>query len=101
MPTIEVFNEDCMEVMSRYPDKYFDLAVVDPPYGGGCSQSVDVERESNSSAVTLTGTASQEGVSEVGLHATISAERTGGEWAKKYQQGSIPSNIKHWDMRDI
>lgn len=45
MHTSEVFNEDCMEVMSRYPDKYFDIAVVDPPYGGGCSQSVDVERE--------------------------------------------------------
>jgi len=29
----QVFNEDCMEVMKRYPDKYFDLAVVDPPYG--------------------------------------------------------------------
>ena len=29
----QVFNEDCMKVMSRYPDKYFDLAVVDPPYG--------------------------------------------------------------------
>lgn len=27
------FNEDCMAGMSRYPDKYFDLAVVDPPYG--------------------------------------------------------------------
>jgi len=30
-----VTNEDCMVVMARYPDKYFDLAVVDPPYGGG------------------------------------------------------------------
>ena len=29
----EVFNEDCMSLMARYPDKYFDLAVVDPPYG--------------------------------------------------------------------
>jgi len=28
-----VFNEDCIEVMKRYPDKWFDLAVVDPPYG--------------------------------------------------------------------
>lgn len=27
------YNEDCMAVMARYPDKYFDLAVVDPPYG--------------------------------------------------------------------
>lgn len=25
---------DCMDVMRKYPDKYFDLAVVDPPYGG-------------------------------------------------------------------
>ena len=28
-----VFNEDCIEGMKRYPDNYFDLAVVDPPYG--------------------------------------------------------------------
>ena len=32
MSKSEVFNEDCMEGMKRYPDKYFDLAVVDPPY---------------------------------------------------------------------
>ena len=25
--------EDNMELMKRYPDKYFDLAIVDPPYG--------------------------------------------------------------------
>jgi len=24
---------DCMELMARYPDKHFDLAIVDPPYG--------------------------------------------------------------------
>lgn len=29
------FNMDCMEAMKRFPDKYFDLAVVDPPYGIG------------------------------------------------------------------
>ena len=28
-----ITNEDNMELMSRYPDKYFDLAIVDPPYG--------------------------------------------------------------------
>ena len=37
MPKIELFNEDCMIVMARYPDKYFDLACVDPPYGIGVS----------------------------------------------------------------
>ena len=30
-----VFNEDCIEGMKRYSDNYFDLAVVDPPYGIG------------------------------------------------------------------
>ena len=29
----EVYNMDCMEGMDKYPDKYFDLAIVDPPYG--------------------------------------------------------------------
>ena len=28
-----------MELMSRYPDKYFDLAIVDPPYGIDISRS--------------------------------------------------------------
>jgi site-specific DNA-methyltransferase (adenine-specific) len=27
-----------MELMARYPDKYFDLAIVDPPYGIGASK---------------------------------------------------------------
>jgi site-specific DNA-methyltransferase (adenine-specific) len=30
---VEISNEDCMALMPRYPDKYFDLAIVDPPYG--------------------------------------------------------------------
>ncbi len=28
-----VYNMDCIIGMKHYPDKYFDLAVVDPPYG--------------------------------------------------------------------
>lgn len=27
------YNMDCMEGMKQYPDKYFELAIVDPPYG--------------------------------------------------------------------
>ena len=29
------YNMDCMEYMRTLPDKAFDLAVVDPPYGDG------------------------------------------------------------------
>jgi len=37
-PTYEIenfqfFNADNMEIMAQYPDKFFDLAIVDPPYG--------------------------------------------------------------------
>lgn len=32
---IDFRNEDCMAGMKRYPDKYFDLAIVDPPYYSG------------------------------------------------------------------
>jgi site-specific DNA-methyltransferase (adenine-specific) len=30
-----VYLMDCIEGMKQYPDKYFDLAIVDPPYGIG------------------------------------------------------------------
>lgn len=36
---------DCLDAMRQMPDKAFDLAIVDPPYGGGAgSQFVQVER---------------------------------------------------------
>ena len=28
-----IYNMDCMEGMRQIPDKYFELAIVDPPYG--------------------------------------------------------------------
>lgn len=33
------YNVDCMEYMRTLPDKAFDLAVVDPPYGIGISEN--------------------------------------------------------------
>jgi site-specific DNA-methyltransferase (adenine-specific) len=30
---LQITNEDNMELMARYEDNYFDLAIVDPPYG--------------------------------------------------------------------
>lgn len=33
MPSSEVYLMDCIQGMKQYPDKWFDLAIVDPPYG--------------------------------------------------------------------
>ena len=29
---LDLYNEDCMDVMARYPDNYFDICVTSPPY---------------------------------------------------------------------
>lgn len=29
------FMLDCVEGMKKFPDKYFDIAIVDPPYADG------------------------------------------------------------------
>ncbi len=39
---ITITNECNMELMKRYPDKYFDLAIVDPPYGIGMAKGIEV-----------------------------------------------------------
>src|SRR5690554_2456275 len=35
MKNLKITNEDNMELMARYPDKYFSLSIIDPPYGIG------------------------------------------------------------------
>ena len=50
----KLYHMDCMEGMAQFPDKYFDLAIVDPPYfaeanlhyhnGGGVVSGTGVRR---------------------------------------------------------
>lgn len=42
--SLTITNEDNMLLMARYPDKYFDLAIVDPPYGIGESSNDNKSR---------------------------------------------------------
>lgn len=96
------YNMDCMDGMKQFPDKYFDLAIVDPPYGGGCSQSVQVERErADCKAEAQTLKNESVPVSEVGLTATLKATKaTGGRFARyevpRQQKGTL--NCQHWDV---
>jgi len=52
MPISEAYNEDNMIGMARYPDKFFDLAIVDPEYGrkedGGKNRGKNVRQKNGS-----------------------------------------------------
>ena len=37
----EVHNIDCLELMRTLPDKCFQLAIADPPYGGAGNEQID------------------------------------------------------------
>ena len=36
---LSFYNGDCMDLLKQTPDKYYDLALVDPPYGIGISSN--------------------------------------------------------------
>ena len=91
------YNMDCMEGMKEYPDGYFDLAIVDPPYGDGGVPG----RTENGSDRDSTGTATiprggvarqteippREGISHTG-YGRGKVHRTGGTWAEKFGKKS-------------
>lgn len=37
---LDLRHADCMDLMREFPDKHFDLAIVDPPYGIGASAGI-------------------------------------------------------------
>jgi site-specific DNA-methyltransferase (adenine-specific) len=45
---ITITNEDNMDLMARYPDKYFDLAIVDPPYGISVNMNAGRKKDTKS-----------------------------------------------------
>lgn len=66
------YNIDCMEYMETVPDNYFDLAVVDPPYGGTVNKRFGERFD---------------------RYDKIFTERRGGGWAGKFGNG-----INDWDI---
>lgn len=74
------YCRDCMDAMKEYPDKYFDLAIVDPPYGGA---GKDVEETFNGAVYGRFGGHFEK---------YIKAKRTGGRGALKYGE-----KINKWD----
>lgn len=50
---LTITNEDNMELMARYPDKYFDLAIVDPPYGISVNMNAGRKKDTKSKKRTI------------------------------------------------
>ena len=65
----EVYNCNCMDFMRSIPDKHFDLAVVDPPYGSAGTTFWGGGNQGSAGCSTVT-------------------SRTGGTWAAKYGKKS-------------
>lgn len=44
-----IYNMDCMEAMKEFPDNFFELAIIDPPYGLGLDMinKVDSNKRQN------------------------------------------------------
>lgn len=89
------YNMDCIEGMKQFPDKYFDLAIVDPPFGGGSAitskENVEVDLEEGLINTTL----------KMETIPKTSCSRTGGTWSKKYQVNgdeNLKQDIRHWDV---
>lgn len=62
------YNMDCMEGLKEFPDKYFELAVVDPPYGNASGGVLKDMSQTDSVKATV--------------------HRTGGTWAAKFGKKS-------------
>ena len=82
------YNMDCMEGMKQFPDKYFDLAIVDPPYGDARGGAADRfgERFDRYKYHTEGGVARKAEVQPQHIGSETRASgvtRTGGGWAKK------------------
>lgn len=75
------YNMDCMDGMKQFPDKFFDLAIVDPPYGDG-NQNIGgggtLRAEVRQVQASITNTRIAGNQTEHGV------TRTGGTWAAKY-----------------
>lgn len=79
------YNMDCMEGMKQFPDKYFDLAIVDPPYGDGRGgNGTDSENGSKGTSIHKLGNAGKWATASRLQMGGGGVTRTGGTWAQKF-----------------
>ena len=87
-----------MDGMRQFPDKYFDLAIVDPPYGDGGVLGAERRGSANASTDTANRPRREVFLTQVGGtertdtsrtdFEKASVSRTGGTWAAKFGKKS-------------
>ena len=97
-------NMDCMEGMKEIPDKFFNLAIVDPPYGDGGGYwsgrerfgewfdryRHDPEGGARQAEVSPRCIISERTAANQTEHGVM---RTGGTWAEKYAKKSLRGTL--------
>ena len=78
-------NRDCLEAMKETPDKFFELAIVDPPYGGGFTEGGGVQGMVYQ--IPPTGNASGRGSAATSDRRKCGVPRGG--YHGKYQHGNL------------
>ena len=87
------YNMDCMEGMKQFPDNYFDLAIVDPPYGDGGAHGSDKTRAGSAERSTVIDHLhSSQRKRERERRSHEQAERGRASSAKKSLRGTQPRN---------
>lgn len=84
------YNMDCMDAMKQFPDGFFDLAIVDPPYGDG-NQNIGGGVRSGQRFDRYKHSLPAEELQKIGRN--VGVTRTGGTWATKYAK-----KIVAWDV---
>jgi site-specific DNA-methyltransferase (adenine-specific) len=86
-----------MELMARYPDKYFDLAVADPPYGGPCMYTYIPSREA---AVFSAGASFEiyviKAAASKGVYGSDRIDHGHGKWRNKTREWDFPPSVEYF-----
>ena len=78
-----LYLQDCMDAMKLFPDGFFDLAIVDPPYGDGQGGS-GADRFGGMFGASIDGTATRSTPPHHGI--TVSVESSTNTSAKPYNR---------------
>lgn len=85
------YNMDCMDGMKQFPNNYFDLAIVDPPYGDGggyVEQRRTLRRTLRPIQAQYRGRVARQTDISPRDSERVKVHRTGGTWAEKFGKKS-------------